>query len=54
MIVLEYLLHTYTSKVSERAKSLFISIEISDIIYVGISTSTRMPKISLLRNGLIN
>ena len=46
------------SERSERAQSLFMSIEISDIcIYicaVRTSTSMRMPKKSLLRNGLSN
>ena len=41
------------SERSERAQSLFMSIEISDI-YGRTSTSTRMPGKSLLRNGLSN
>ena len=52
------LLASSASERSERAQSLFMSIEISDICiyapYVRTSTSMRMPKKSLLRNGLSN
>ena len=47
--------HLLASERSERAQSLFMSIEISYIYICGhTSTSTRMPGKSLLRNGLSN